>query len=313
MAGQVVRAFGIVQLIVGVVAAFYGPMEIYVFYFFSSNGRFHYDGFGVGSFWFGLLVVHNIAYYIVAGLLLPTGYGTIRRRRWALTLSRLILWLWLGGGALLLLNLIVLTPAILQMGLARNVLFLRLSIVFGFVVLLFIGLPVLLLRFYRAAPVGQYFTAQDERLYWTERTPFPLLVLFVLLAAVVLALHLAIFFQAIFPVWGTLLMGRTAVYVIDTFILILLGLIFGLVKRQVWAWWGALAYFSWLTLSSLLTFGRLTFNDIIGRMNLPAFELEWLARVTILDGYRLVWLLIGPLLAILGLLLATRHYFTAKN
>jgi hypothetical protein len=57
--------------LVGIVAAFYGPLETYVFYFFSRNGPFHYDGFGFGSLWFGLLVVHNLAYYVLAALLIP--------------------------------------------------------------------------------------------------------------------------------------------------------------------------------------------------------------------------------------------------
>lgn len=43
------RTTGLALILVGMVAAYYGPLEIYVFYFFSDGGRFHYDGFGVGS------------------------------------------------------------------------------------------------------------------------------------------------------------------------------------------------------------------------------------------------------------------------
>lgn len=49
MPGFIIRVIGSIQLAVGVVAAFYGPLEVYVFYLFSRNGRFHYDGFGFGS------------------------------------------------------------------------------------------------------------------------------------------------------------------------------------------------------------------------------------------------------------------------
>ena len=43
------RIIGVVLVVVGLIAAYYGPLEIFVFYLFSDGGRFHYDGFGMGS------------------------------------------------------------------------------------------------------------------------------------------------------------------------------------------------------------------------------------------------------------------------
>lgn len=71
------RIIGVVLIIVGIIAAYYGPLEIFVFYLFSEGGRFHYDGFGVGPFWFAALVVQNIGYYIIAALFLPVGIGHV--------------------------------------------------------------------------------------------------------------------------------------------------------------------------------------------------------------------------------------------
>ncbi len=305
----IIRLIGIIQLLVGGVAAFYGPLEIYVFYLFSRNGRFHYDGFGFGSLWFGLLVIQNIAYYIIAALLLPTGYATLRRRRWALPLSRLILWLWLGGGVVTLLNLAILTPAFLQLNVARNVLFLRLGLVAMLVIGVGILLPLLLVRFYRLTAITDVFAADTSAPVGIERLPFSLLVLFVLLGGVLIGLHMAMFFQAMFPVFGRLVLGRPGAYIISACILLLAGLTFGLFKRQLWAWWGAMAYFLLLTVSAFITFSRLPLAEIFTRLNLPAYEVAFLADVAVLQDYRLIWLLLVPLSAILGLLIYVKQYY----
>ena len=49
----VIVLIGVFFLSVGILAAFLGPLEIYVFYWFSEGGRFYYPGFGFGSFMFG--------------------------------------------------------------------------------------------------------------------------------------------------------------------------------------------------------------------------------------------------------------------
>ena len=36
---------GVVLLLLGLAAAFLGPVEMYCFYLFSEGGRFHYEGF----------------------------------------------------------------------------------------------------------------------------------------------------------------------------------------------------------------------------------------------------------------------------
>lgn len=307
MSKFILKVIGSIQLGVGLVAALYGPLEWHVLALFSRNGRFHYEGFGFGSLWFGLLIIQNISYYIITALLLPTGYATIRHRRWALPLSRLILWLWLGGGTIILLNLAVLTPAILQIDLARNVLLFRLGIVSALVIGGLIILPLLLLRFYRWSTITQAFTHDDAPPTWIERRPLPQLILFVLLIAVIIALHLAQFFQAMFPVFGRLVLGRAGAYLISVNVVLLGGLIWGVAKQQMWAWWGLLIYFSLFTTSTLLTFSRLTITDIITRMDLPEYELAFMANLTILQNYCPIWLLVVPLLAILGLLISIKN------
>jgi len=122
------KSVGVMLTLVGLVAVYYGPLEIYVFYLFSEGGHFHYEGFGMGSFWFGALVVQNLGYYIIAALCLPIGIGHLKICRWALTITRLYLWFWLGSGVLLLGNSLLLISPTMDLNLTRDVLAIRLAI-----------------------------------------------------------------------------------------------------------------------------------------------------------------------------------------
>ena len=84
---------------------------------------------------------------------------------------------------------------------------------------------------------------------------------------------------------------------------------FGIVRLKLWAWWGALGYTAALPISSLLTYSRYTFIEILDRMNLPAFELAFLDRLTPLQDFHLVVLTSVPLLVLLGLLVYSKRYY----
>ena len=76
-----IKGFGILLLLVGFSGAVFGPLEMYAFYLFSEGGRFHFPGFGFGSFMFGLIAVQIMGYYVIALICIPLGYGHWRLRR----------------------------------------------------------------------------------------------------------------------------------------------------------------------------------------------------------------------------------------
>ena len=88
----ILAVIGVLLLFVGIGAAFLGPAEMYCFYLFSEGGRFHYGGFGFGSFMFGNIAGQIVGYYLIAALFIPLGYGHLKVRRWARTLSLTLLW-----------------------------------------------------------------------------------------------------------------------------------------------------------------------------------------------------------------------------
>ena len=109
--------------------------------------------------------------------------------------------------------------------------------------------------------------------------------------------------------FGQVLLGRPSAFVNALCILIAGILMFGIVRLKLWAWWGALVYTAALAISTLLTFSRYSFTDILDRMHLPAFELAFLDRLTPLRDFHLVVLTSVPLLAAIGLLVYSKRYF----
>jgi hypothetical protein len=75
-------SIGVLLTLIGVLAAGVGPLEMYCFTLFSEGGRFHYEGFGFGSFMFGNIASQIVGYYLAAAVCIPLGYGHLKTRRW---------------------------------------------------------------------------------------------------------------------------------------------------------------------------------------------------------------------------------------
>lgn len=300
---------GLVLFLIGIAGAYYGPLEIFVFYLFSAGGRFYYDGFGFGSFWFAALVVQNIGYYIVAALCIPLGIGHLKLRPWTVPLTKLFLWFWLGVVVLLVGNFMALVPAAVKLELSQVERYPRMIPVSGAAFIFLILVPLLGLWSYQRPTVRAAFSVPAANNHWLERFPFPLQALLVLFVLMIISLHLAIFFQSLFPLFGKILLGRPAVYLISLCILILGFLIYGTVHLKRWAWWGALVFVSLMTVTSGWSFASHSFYEIILLMNLPSYEMAYLDQLVLLHDFHLVGLITPPLLISLGLIIFSKQYF----
>jgi len=311
--GIILKTAGFLMIAVGLVAAYYGPLEIYVFYLFSPGGRFYFEGFAVGSLWFAYLVLQNLGYYLLAALLLPLGIGTFTLRRWAYTLTCLVLWLWLGAGLLFSLNWVVLALHQSRANPSDPDTALRIAGFSLIFCLITVVLPVLLLWLYSRDPVRNTFEINDPRQYWTECYPFPLLIVLGIMLAVIFVFHIAIFLQGLFPFFGEIIWGRTGVRWLAGNIVIQLVILYGLIRLKRWGLWSSLVYYSALTLSAGLSFYGRSFADILLEMSLPQFELEFLATLTLLEGISMFLWIILVLLVLLGLLIYSRGFFISAK
>jgi hypothetical protein len=293
-------------LVVGTVAAFLGPIEMYSFYLFSTGGRFHYEGFGFGSFMFGNIALQIMGYYVIAALFIPLGYGHVRMRRWArpLALSLLKFWLVVGLPLIVVFFLVLVTAKELSLP----------AVLFAVVVLAlsYFAVPGLLIRFYQGRSVRRTFESRDSNPHWIEAFPQPILVLCFLYALYALLLHVPIFFNGLFPFFGTFFVGLEGILLLTFSIAALVGLIWGTFTRRFWAWLGALSYFGLMALTTITTFLGSAYPDVLSRMLFPPAEMEALAGIP-LQGFHLALFFGIPLLATLVVILLSRRHFGTEG
>jgi hypothetical protein len=297
-----IRFIGVVLLGLGAACAAIGPAESYTIYWFQEGGRFHYEGFGVGSLMFANIVVQIAGYYTIAALCLPLGYGHVRLRWWTrpIMMTLLIDWLVIG----LPLSLVALSMLVTSKG----VTLVSLPFVIVGFLLLYPVLPIVLLRFYRSPAAEQAFQAADASSKWLVKTPPILLVVSSLIVFIALALHLPLLFRGVFPLFGRIVAGLPGVLIVDFMVIASLVLLFGLVRRRRWAWWMAVAYLGLLTASITLTFLIVPPLDIVAQMRLPPLEAEAISGIP-MRGYHLA-LFFGliPAATLVVVVASRRHY-----
>jgi uncharacterized membrane protein YidH (DUF202 family) len=299
----ILSGIGVLLLCVGIGCALLGPAEMYCFYLFAGEGRFAYEGFGFGSFMFGNIAAQIVGYYLIGALCIPLGYGHIRVRRWARTLSLTALWFWLIVG--IPLSVIVLFVLVT----AKEPSIAGALVAVALLALGYLVIPGALIRFYRSRDVRRTFEARDPRSYWIERVPLPVLVLCALFLFYIAVLHVAILFGGIFPLFGGLLYDLEGILALDVSIWCLALLTWGLARQEPWAWWGALVCVGILTVCTIWAFSVSSYLGILSHMHFAPTEVEALDGIP-MQGYYLAAFFGLPLLATVGLTVYARRYFS---
>jgi hypothetical protein len=149
---------------------------------------------------------------------------------------------------------------------------------------------------------------RDPHTYLLERHPVGILVLCFLLLFYIVVFHVPIFFRGIFPFFGAFLFEMEGILAIDISILCLAFLLWGVVRRRVWAWWGSALYFGLLAFSTLLTLAKSSYSDILTAMRFPPTEMQALQGLPF-QGIHFAVLIGIPLLLTLGTILLSRRHF----
>jgi hypothetical protein len=300
----VLAAIGVLLLLAGVAVGFLAPLEIYCFYLFSEGGRFHYAGFGFGSFMFANIASQIIGYYLIAALLIPLGYGHLKMRRWIRTLSVTLWWFWLVVGAPVIVVVFFILAASKDLSLPAALMALALL---GLSYFLF---PALFIRFYRGRNVRRTLEARDARSYWIEGVPVPILVLSSLYLFYVIVLHILMLFNGIYPLFGRFVYGFQGILLLDVSVACLICLIWGTLRLQRWAWWGAVILVGSFTFSAILTLVRSDYSSILSGLAFPAREIEFLGGLPV-QGYHFAILTGLPLLVTWLIAVLSKRHFKA--
>ena len=302
----VLRLVGLGLILIGVSAAFLGPLEMFCFYLFSEGGMFHFEGFKFGSFMFGNLAAQIMGYYFIAAVLVPVGYGTLRLRSWSRHLSLAIIRFWIVAG----LPLIVAFFFVLIS--SKDIAFLIAITAAVLLMASYLLLPAIAIRFYENLDADLHFNHQDANLSWIEVIPVPILALGYVLSFFILILHTQIFFNGIFPIFGAWKTGLEGIILIDVSIISLIAILWGIMKAKKWAWWGVLVYFGVMTFSYIITFLASSWDEILSALNFPSFEMEILQGLP-LKGYYFAIFAGLPFFLTIVLIVRSRPYFQSHK
>lgn len=297
------KALGVLLLLlVGLVFAFVGMAEMYCFYLFSEGGKFHYEGFGFGTFMFANIAVQIAGYYVIAAIGVGLGTGHLGLRRWARELSLTLNASWLIVG--LPLTLI----ALLMFVTAKDPSVTAFLVALPVAALIYPVAPLWLMRFYRGASVRCTFEEADPAPSLLARIPLSVQTLCVLLILNIFTLHGMVLLNGAFPFFGSMLFDVSGILALDATFVLLGTLIWGLARLRPWAWWGTLIVFVTLTASTLATLPRYTVSEILALMRFAPTELDAFSRLPFLDVSPTLAAVL-PLLTMLGLTAWVHRHF----
>lgn len=296
------KILGIILLIIGLVGLFYGPLEIYCFYFFSSGGPFYYEGFQIGSFWFAYLTIQNAAYYIVAFLLIPIGIGTVRLENWAWKLSLNLLYIWIILGISIMSSFIFAIPEFL-----KNLNSTIFTVILLVIALFGIVIPTVLIKIYNNKKLKSVFKNRSEN--WIEKIPQSILLVCSLNIIFILILHASALFQYIFPLFGKFILHREAVIYVSSAVFILAVLTYGFYKKYFWAFYGLISYYGIMLISVIITFSKYSLQDIIELLNFPFYEQGYILPASNILNFNLTALFGSFLVLTLLSAMYSRKYF----
>lgn len=299
---RLITVIGAFLLLAGMAIGFLAPLEMYCFYLFSEGGRFYYEGFRFGSFMFGNIAAQVTIYYLLAAVLIPLGYGHLRKRRWIRPLSLALLWFWLVIGAPMIVVIFFVLAA------SKDI-----SLFTGLVALVLLGLsylvlPGLLIRFYGGQNVRRTLAARDTRSYWIENLPVPILVVSCVYLFCIVVLHTLILFNGIFPVFGLFWFGLPGIVLLDIAMAGLAGLTWGTLRQRQWAWWAGVILLGLFTASTILTLVRSDYLALLAGLAFPPREIEFLDGIPA-QGYHFAIMAGLPLLLTWAIALLSKRHF----
>ncbi len=309
MRSIILRYIGVALIVIGTLAALIAPLEVVTFYSFVEGGRFHYPGFNFGSFIFANIAIQAAGYYLMAILFIPLGYGHIKLSLWAHRITETLLWIWLVAGFPL--SLIIFMMLLTSKDLSLS----ALPFLIVTYLLLYPILPILLLRFYRSGKTKALFFRPEMQSSWWNTVPEPVLVVGGLMIVIFAAFQVPLLSNAVFPLFGRLLVTMPGARWIGASSLVLGVLIWGILRQKFWAWWGSVLFFGFHVLSAAITFLRLSPQTLVDALRFPEFEDDILITVLSnapMGSLHITLLIVLPPLATLLLLLVFRRDFNRR-
>lgn len=276
------------------------PLEMITYPYFNPGGKFHYEGFQVGSLMYMVITAQIVVYYLVGFGCLVLAHGHLRRRLWVGNIALAVAYaLWIIGLPLVVAAFFVLAGA-KEMTIAGGI-FAGAALVSGYVFI-----PAMMIAFYKSPTVR--LALKPSRNPSLDNLPVPLLTLAILDLVFIVVFNLLAVCNGIFPFFGTWLSASTGVIALTICIALTLIQGYGLIFRHSWAWWLRLIFTASLGLSCIVTCLTTTYRQILVAMNFPAAEIQMIGSIPA-EGWHFALLLGLPFILTVVMIFRARSAF----
>lgn len=271
---RVLPVLGWLMIAFGALCAVAAVMEVPVYRQFAAGGRFHYQGYGFGSFMFFLIALSLLVYAGLAAILLALGYGHVRRLAWSVLAAEALVWAWMAVGLPLLAAAVALTLMTKALSSAGGFIILGAAALLAYPVL-----PLLLLGLYRRARSGAALQGCDG-----AAPPLAARGLAAFLAIAAALLLLPILLGSPFPWFGRIVKGAPGAALLLVSAAGALISAWALLRGRWWGWWSAAGLFALFIGSAAITAASMTVGEMIEALALAPAEAEWFAGLPFLDA-----------------------------
>jgi hypothetical protein len=300
--------FGILEIVLGALAALMIPLMILGQAMAAHTNQ---EPLAVRQ-----LTPAMVSYVVISAVLIGVGIGSCKTRRWARALSLVLAWSWLAVGVVSMVMMAFFLPSILKTSqpqgqqVPQAALLIGMIIGMGFMGILFIVVPGVLVFFYRSPHVKATCEARNPSPSWTDACPLPVLGMSLWLGiGAVGALAMPLSTHGVLPVFGKVLSGLGG-----SVCCVAMGLLWGYCAWAVYrlrsaGWWIVLISLCMVSVSAWITFSHIDLPEMYRVMCYSDRQIDTMKQFSFMQGNRMAYWSVAGVVPMLGFLLFVKRYF----
>jgi hypothetical protein len=226
-----------------------------------------------------MMVASLLFYVVIAVWFVWVGIGSILARRWARALILVTSWFWLVAGLMGLGFMVWFGPQMFaQMGKAGQmpeaIVTAVKYITIGFSIVFYVMIPGVLVLFYGNRNVKATCERYDTKIRWTDGCPLPVLGVSIMCAFGAASMLIMGFYGWVMPLFGTILSGAAGAAAAIAFMAVLAYVARGTYRLDITAWRVAVLLVIFWSVSTVVTFSRVSIIEFYEKMNFPPQQIE---------------------------------------
>jgi hypothetical protein len=265
----------------------------------------------------GQMILFVFLYLLLVVWFVWMGIGSILARKWARTSILITSWLWLIGGLIGFIAILLFMPAIFSFLAAGEEIpgeaaVIVQSMVTALWLFMFIAIPGAFVLFYSSRHVKATCEQKDPRRRWTDKAPLPVITLSSILGCMAISMPLMGFYRWTSHFFGVVVSGIPGAVIVLVYAVLFAYAAWGTYKLQVKAWWCGFLSTVALDVSMVITYSRVNLGEFYEKMGVPQERLEIMQRLDLFHDPRVVLLWGLVIIGFLGFMIYTKRYFKAS-